>query len=55
MSVALRRPFSSALPKHALFGVTGGLEFFRLVMDVEAMEFELTPSSSLPATTDPTP
>ncbi len=39
----------------ALFGIAGGLEFFRTTLDVGANEIIILPNPSLPATNDPTP
>jgi hypothetical protein len=47
--------FSPAIGPFPLFGIAGGLEFFRTTLDVGALQVELIPKLTLPATQDPVP
>src|SRR5262249_17996987 len=47
--------FTAAPMRFALFGMAGGLEFFRTTLDVVKGEIELAPNLTLPSTSDATP
>jgi hypothetical protein len=47
--------FTSAFLKWPLFGIAGGLEFFRTTLDVFRREVELVAQPHLPATRDTSP
>src|SRR5262249_7299887 len=47
--------FSPALSRWAVFGIAGGIEFFRTTVDVEVQQIELIANSSLPSTQDTIP
>jgi hypothetical protein len=47
--------FTPAWMRFSLFGIAGGLQYFRTTFDFEALELTLDPKPSLPTTTDPLP
>ena len=47
--------FAPMRDRYGLFGVAGGLEYFRTTLDFERREIELIPQPTLPATTDAVP
>src|SRR5262249_14146196 len=47
--------FAPLRSKYGLFGIAGGLQYFRTTLDVDAREFLLVPKLSLPVTQDPVP
>jgi hypothetical protein len=47
--------FTQASLRFSLFGIAGGLEYFRTTLDVEQQEIVLLPKPSLPVTQDPVP
>jgi hypothetical protein len=47
--------FAPLTTQYGLFGIAGGLQYFRMTLDIEDRELHLTPKPSLPVTQDAVP